>query len=350
MPFNRPSLKELVVRILAGIQSRLSQEQMRRADAEVYAREIAGASHELHGHLNFIAAQVIYDTAESEYLDRWATMWLEIPRVAAASAIGNVIVTGNNGVVIPADSVLTSSAGVEYAVITATTIAAGSAIVPVEAVVAGQAGNLAAGATVTLSQTIPGAVSTAAVDAGGLAGGAEREDDASLRDRLIARIQDPPHGGATNDYKTWALEVPGVTRAWVYPQELGPGSVTVRFVRDNDSSPIPDVGEVATVQAYIDERRPVSVKQCVVVAPVATPLNFEIKVIPDSPATRAAVTAELQDLIRREAVPGGTIPRTHFSEAISLAPGETDHILTAPAADVASSTGHITTMGTVTWL
>ncbi|MGY1490713.1 baseplate J/gp47 family protein [Methylobacillus pratensis] len=356
MPFNRPSLKDLVNRVLAGIKSRLTTEQLRRSDAEVYAREIAGASHELHGHLDFISAQVIYDTAESDYLDRWATLWLTQPRIPAAAASGNVIVTGTDGTVIEAGKVFVSGAGVEYSVETDATVVTGNALVAVRAVLGrnpadrGSLGNLAVGETLTLTETIPGIAGAATVATGGLSGGADQEDDASLRARLINRIQEPPHGGSANDYITWALEVPGVTRAWVYPQELGPGTVTIRFMRDDDDDPIPDAGEVATVQAYIDERRPVTVKECFVAAPIPVQLDFEMSVTPNTSAVRDAVQAELEDLIRREAVPGGGLLLSHINEAISLAPGETDHVLVDPSADVTTGTGQILTMGTITWL
>jgi uncharacterized phage protein gp47/JayE len=41
--------------------------------------------------------------------------------------------------------------------------------------------------------------------------------------------------------------------------------------------------------------------------------------------------------------------RTHISEAISLAAGETDHVLTVPAANVAPSIGQMATFGAITW-
>lgn len=356
MPFNRPTLKTLVARVLAGIKSRLTGDQMRRSDAEVYSREIAGASHELHGHLEFISAQVIYDTAEAEYLDRWATLWLKQPRIAAAAATGNVNVTGTDGAIIPDGAVYVSAAGIEYTVEADATIVAGVALVSLRCMLGrsaadqGSLGNLVTGETLTLAETIAGVSGTGTVAAGGISGGAEQESDTSLRARLIDRIQDPPHGGARSDYVKWALEVPGVTRAWVYPLELGPGSVTVRFMRDNDASPIPDAGEVATVQAYIDARRPVTVKEFVVVAPIAEPVNFTISITPNSLAVRQAIEAELKDLLRREAVPGGILLRSHINEAISLAAGESDHTLTVPAGNVNTTTGKILTMGVITWL
>lgn len=348
MPFKRPSLSELITRIRDGIFSRLTFEQLRRSDAEVYAKEIAGASHELHGHLQFIAQNVIYDTSTSEYLDRWAGIWLTQPRLAATAATGNVTVSGTNGVTIPADTVLVSAAGIEYSTNADATIAGGSALLNVTALTTGANTNLSAGSQLSLTTPITGVASTATVDGNGIAGGTDQEDDAKLRARLLARIQQPPHGGAAHDYVNWALEVPGVTRAWVYPMELGLGTVTVRFVRDDDASLIPDAGEVATVYDYIEARRPVTA-QLTVVAPVAVPLNFTITATPNTTEVRTAIETELRDLIRRESEPGGTILLSHIREAISIAAGETNYVMTSPSADVTNTTGNMTTFGTITW-
>lgn len=349
MPFRRPLLTDLITRIRDGIFSRLSFEQLRRSDAEVYGKELAGASHELHGHLQFIAQNVIYDTATSEYLDRWAGIWLSTPRIAAAPAAGNITFTGNNGTLILAGSVLLSTAGIEYATDAEATISAGSALVAVTALTSGKNTNLAAGEYLSLATPIDGASSTAIVDANGLTQGADQEDDSKLLSRLLARIQTPPHGGSKHDYVNWALEVPGVTRAWVYPGELGVNGVTVRFVRDNDASIIPDAGEVTAVYDYIENLRPVTV-DLTVVAPIAVPLDFTISVTPNTLAVRTAVEAELQDLIKRESAPAGTILLSHIREAISIAAGENNYTLTTPTADVTSAVGYMTTLGVITWV
>lgn len=348
MPFSRPSLQELVNRTSADAQARLGLEELlRRDDIQQLARVLAGASHGLHGHIDWLSLQVIFDTAELEYLERWAGVW-GITRKAAAAASGDVTFAGTNGITIPAGTTLIRSDGEEYTTDADATIASGSATAAVTAVLAGAAGNALAGVTLNLISPIAGVTSAAIVAAGDLTQGADSETDAALRARFIARIQQPPHGGADFDYVTWALECPGVTRAWVYAQELGLGTVTVRFVRDDDASMIPDGAEVATVQAYIDERRPVTA-DVTVVAPVAVPLNFTIAVTPNTAAVKAAVEAELIDLIRRESVPGGTIFLSHIREAISIAAGESNYVMTAPNADITNTTGNMTTMGVITW-
>jgi uncharacterized phage protein gp47/JayE len=346
--FSRPSLSDLITRIRDGIFSRLSFDQLRRSDAEVYGKELAGASHELHGHLQFIAQNVIYDTATSEYLDRWASIWLTTPRLAATPASGNVTITGENGVVIPVDSVFISSTGIEYISQADATISAGTALLALVALTSGANTNLIAGSLLSLSTPITSVASVATVDASGLTQGADQEDDSKLRARLLARIQQPPHGGADYDYVNWALEVPGVTRAWVYPQELGLGTVTVRFVRDNDVSIIPDGAEVLAVYDYIEALRPVTA-DLTVVAPIAVPLDFTIAALPNTLAVKTAIETELRDLITRESKPAGTIYLSHIREAISIAAGENNYTMTLPNADVTNTVGNMTTFGTITW-
>ena len=63
----------------------------------------------------------------------------------------------------------------------------------------------------------------------------------------------------------------------------------------------------------------------------------------------AAIEAEIIDLLRREAVPGGTVLLSHLREAISIAAGEADHALTIPAANVTHATGELAVLGTITW-
>lgn len=347
MAFERPALADILQRVRDDLFSRLSTDDiLRRADAEVYARVLGGAVHGLYGYLDWIAAQVIYDTADAEILARWADIW-GIGRLPAAAATGSVSFTAEAGAVIAAGTLLQALDGQQYATTADATGTVPTLTAPVQALAAGAAGNRTAGQSVTLVSPVAGVQATAT--AGELSGGADAEDDAALRARLLTRIQQPPHGGAAFDYVAWALEVPGVTRAWCYAQELGIGTVTVRFMRDDDTGPIPDAGEVAAVQAHLAALRPVTA-QVTVAAPIADPLAFTIAPTPSTAAVRAAIEAELADLLLREAEPGGTILLSHIRAAISAAAGENNYVMSTPAADVTHATGHIATLGTITWV
>lgn len=349
--YSRPPLADIVQRVRTDVLSRLSTDDLlRRADAEVYARVMGGVAHGLYGFIDWLSAQLIYDTAELEYLERWCSIW-GITRKAAAAATGTVSFTVQAGAVIASGTLLQALDAVQYKTTADATVVGTTATAPVVAVVAAAAGNRATGQSLSLVSPVVGVQATAT--AGLLSGGADVETDDALRARLLTRIQQPPQGGAAADYIAWALGVSGVTRAWVYAQELGAGTVTVRFVRDNDgtgAAVIPDSTEVAAVQAYIDARRPVTAA-VTVVAPVAVPLNFTISgLTPSTAAVQAAVQTELQDLLLREATPGGTLLLSHMRAAISAATGETDFVLTSPSANVTNTTGNMSTMGTITWV
>lgn len=349
MAFQRPTLAELVERISADFTSRLSLTGavLRRSVIHVLSRVVAGAAHMLHGHIEFLSRQIFPDQSEAEFLVRHASLF-GLTRTPATFATGNVTLTGSNGAVVPEGTVLQRADGRQYATTADATIASGTATVEVEALTAGEAGNALVGVTLTFVSPVAGVSATAAVATGGLTAGTDEEADDALRARLLERMREPPHGGSRTDYIGWAKEVSGVTRVWVYPEELGAGTVTVRFVRDNDASIIPDAGEVADVQNHIDERRPVTA-EVTVAAPVAAPLDFTIDISPDTTAVRQAVEAELRDLLAREAVPGGTILISRIREAISIAAGEADNALTSPSANVTHTAGQIAVMGTITW-
>jgi len=348
--FNRPALTDIVARTRGDLLTRLTQDELlRRADAEVNTRVLAGASHEIHGYLDWISLQIIYDTADDELLVRWASIW-NVNRKDAQFASGNVLVTGTAGETIAAGTVLKRGDGALFDVTADTVLGASATAVPVEAEIAGAAGNTDAGVQMTFLNTIANVQSVVVVDTNKLVNGSDIESIPDLRARLLERIQNPPSGGAAEDYVAWALEVPGVTRAWVYPKEMGAGTVTVRFVRDNDPSIIPDAGEVAAVKAYIEDpsRRPVTA-DLYVVAPTPVTLNFNIQLTPNTAAVKAAVEASLRDLLLREAAPGVTLLISHIREAISVAAGETDNVLISPTTNQVYTTGQMPVFGEITW-
>lgn len=349
MPFERPTLPQLIDAGATEIESRLPGvlARVRRSLVGVINRVVAGGLAALYQYAEWLNRQAWPDQAEAEYLDEHGARW-DVTRNEAVAATGTARFTGADGTVIVAGTELRRADGVLYATTLEATIAAGQALVALAASTAGQGGNTGINTPLTLTTPIAG-VNSAAVAYTALAGGADQEGDEDYRARILRRIQRAPNGGSLDDYIDWALDVSGVTRAWIYPGEQGPGTVVLRFMRDDDANPIPDAGEVDAVQAALDAVRPVTAA-LFVVAPVATPLDFTIQLTPDTAAVRAAVQAELADVLRREAEPGGTILISHLREAVSVAAGETDHVMTLPAANVPHTTGHIATMGVITWV
>lgn len=349
MPFARPTLTDLIDRVITDISSRVTgvdSAVLRRSLLGIVGQSEAGAVHMLYGYLDWIAKQSIIDTAEKEYLERWAAIW-KVIRKTAGFAGGQVAFSGNAGSTILNGTIVQRQDGVQYKVIGDAVFGGGPLIVPVLALEAGEAGNFGSGLPIFLLSPIAGVQSTGTTTTK-LEGGVDVESDERLLARLLARIQQPPHGGASFDYEQWALEVAGVTRVWVYPLQMGAGTVTVLFVCDEDVSIIPSPAKVAEVQAYINARRPVTA-EVFVAAPIADPLNMNIKLSPNTTAVQNAVRAELADLIDRDSAPGGPILISRLREAVSLAAGENNNQIVTPTADVVYATGHMATLGTLTF-
>lgn len=345
MPFETPSLPLLISRA----QADLGGNALRHSDSQVLARAQAGTAFGLYGYLNWIVEQILPDTADEETLERIASLRLQQPRKAAAPADGPVSFQAAAGAVLDVDTVLQAQDGRSYKVTTGVATTAGVNQTTVEAVDAGALGNTEAGLTLSLVQPVQGIGGTFTVLEPGLTGGVAQESVESLRSRVIRSYRVIPHGGSKDDYETWALECAGVTRAWCVRNYMGPGTVGVFFMRDDDTNPVPDAGELAEVKAYIEERRPVTA-EVYVLAPAIIPVLYQIRLNPDTTATRAAVEAQLVDLHNREAGLGETLLLSHMREAISGAKGEWDHVLVSPTADLVPASNQLLTYGGCTWL
>lgn len=351
MPFKRPTLKELVSQLQTDFATRLTgaDTQLRRSVLAVMSRVIGGGMHLVYGFISWVARQILPDVAESGWLARHGGIW-GVTRKAASYARGQASFDAPAGSVIPAGALVKRSDGAEYVVEADAVAAGGAAVASVRAVTPGVAGNADAGVAMSLVQPASG-VSSSGVVATEISGGADAEGDEALRGRIVKRIQEPPHGGCGYDWVAWTLEVSGVTRAWVRPLWMGLGTVGVLFVCDDQEDIIPDAETVARVQDHLTafDRKPVTA-DVYVVAPMAVALDFEIAgLTPATVAVMDQVAAELRDLIRREAAPGGTILVSHIREAISVAVGEHDHVLVSPAANVTHQQHEIAIMGAITW-
>lgn len=238
--FSTPTLAELIDQAEANFNARLpgADSRLRNSVLNVLARTISGQTLLGFKYLDWVARQAIPDTADAENLDNWGRVW-GIIRTAATKAAGSVTFTGTNGITVPTGTQVQRADGVTYTTTADATIAVGSASASVLADEVGEDGNASASTGVTLVSPISGVNSTAVVAAGGLAGGEDIESDDGYRARILARIQQPPHGGAKSDYVQWALANAGVTRAWCTPLEMGLGTVMVRFVKDLNTDPVP---------------------------------------------------------------------------------------------------------------
>jgi len=363
MAFNRPTLPEIIERVRGDLRAELNITAIvRRTFLAAIARAISGAAHSLHGHLKELSKQAFPDQADGIYLSRWGAIY-GVPAKEATYTQLTISGTGTNGSTLTAGDVFTIDNGETFEVDTTVVVALGVYETTITAVNPGASTNLDDGETVTLESPITGIDSVATVD-NTLVEGEDAESESSHQERIVARIQQPPAGGKVSDYVAWGLAVAGVSRVWVFPGWLGQGTVGVSFLElDSGEEVVPGAPKVAEVQEYINEQKPVTA-DVTVFAPNVLTVNVTVKITPNTAAVQAAVTAELEDLFRREAqISGavdpdnvgtplfldGKISISKFDEAVSIADGENDHEIVTPTADIEPDEGYIAQLGTITF-
>jgi len=344
VPFTRPTLAELATRTRADMESRLGGDPfLPRSFEYILARTLAGLAHGQHGHIGWAAKQIVPGRhCDDDTILEWAGLFLDPPRKAATVAVGPAVTfTGTDTTVIPAGTQVQLSDGTTFTVDADGTITGGSATVAITAEEAGAQGNAAAGAKVSLSSPIIGVDSEGVADED-IAGGADLESIADVFARLALRLSKPPRAGGDGDFVRWMLDTPAVAvvKAWEWPKYNGPGTVRIAFLTD---SGIPSAAEADAVLAYVVSKAPTFMLSVDMTVPADVPLVLSIQLSPNTAAVRAAVLAEIEDLIDREAIPDGVLPLSHIKEAISTATGEEDHALVSPVADVDPGVGNILT-------
>jgi uncharacterized phage protein gp47/JayE len=347
MTFLRPTLAELQRLTDAELSARLGLGPLPpRSVLGVLAHVSAGLSHSAHGHLDHIADQIFPATATGTNLERHASL-RGITRKAAAFASGSATFTGTSGSTVPLGARLARADGAIYETTEEATLSAGVGLAAIEAVLPGSDGNAVSGTLLTLQTPSVGVVPT--VTASAIEGGTDQETDDELRARVLLSWRSRPMAGTSEDYVGWALEVPGITRAFVRPRTPTLGMVTVMVVADGNEPTIePTAAQIEAVLTYLDTVRPVTAR-VVVEAPVLEALDLTIELSPPSATVRARVIANLEDAITREAVPGGTIRLSRLSSAISASPGEIYHRITSPSVDVVADANTLLVPGVVTW-
>lgn len=350
MAFNRRSKEQIYRDVRSDIQGELppSSPWLRRNLLGIIAKAMAGVAHGLYGALDQLARNLLPTTTVEAILAIWCSIY-GIVRLLATKATGPITTGGVDGSVIPAGTLYQIS-GQRYLVDADITIVGGVGVGTVTAEEAGAAGNLDAGAVLTLVAPVPG-VDNSATATDRIGGGADIETIDNWRSRLLFRLQNPPQGGSKADYIRWAKAAhPAVSDVWVYPHEAGYGTITIRFMTYGATvNGIPDPAVVTAVADYIEDVRPVQAKQIYIFAPVPKALDWNIALVPNTTAVQTAVKSELDDMVRREATPGGQILKSKMDEAISLADGEDDHLLISPAGNFAVAKNEIAVPGNATW-
>lgn len=229
------------------------------------AIELGAAYQELDQILEILFAETSY----GEYLTRRASEF-GVDRKPGTQATGLIRFTGNDGVFIPAGTLLKTKGGLLYSTLADLTLIVGSnETVEVEAKEIGTLYNVPANAITILPVKIPGI--TTVSNPTPLTTGTNPETDSELLKRLLLKVRNPSTSGNITHYQNWALEVAGIGDAKVFPLWNGPGTVKLVVV-DSEKLPVSDDLRQRVI-AYIEGMRPIGVDVTVL---SAQPKTIEI--------------------------------------------------------------------------
>lgn len=377
MPFKRKTLSELRTENQQFMQAELERvgALLRYGNLKVLADMDAGMAHLHYAYLDYIALQTNPFTATDEWLAGWMALKQTYRKAATAAKSPAVKATGTAGVELPAGTVLNRADGYQYVTDSKLSISAGkSGTTSITAVLpdisddvtgGGNKGNADAGTLLTLDANIPGIDNTLMLIEPAT-GGADIETQEDFRQRGLLAYQNPPQGGSDADYKKWALEMPGITRAWVKRRGMGVGSVVVYIMCDDNGTggfPVGNDGvssleEWGVIKATGDQGRVADhiyplqsdVAIVYVCSPVKKLVNFTIAGIPNiDSSTVTEIEASITQLFYENGNPDGSgkILLSDINGALSHVEGAKGYILTAPSQNIILDTGELPLLGEV---
>lgn len=360
MGYQLPTLTELIQRCAGSINANLkgSDARMYPNNAAVTAKVMGGTIWENFSFLQYISQQQFAHTAtDAEWIQKHAAEF-GLAQLPASYAVGKVVLEGDIGVVVPAGIFLERADGIQYEVTNSGTVnGSGEVTLPVRCLTEGKTGNCLPDVKLTLTVPRDQINPEGLVHDDGVGAGADAESMESLRQRILFRKRNPPHGGSRSDYVIWTREVPGVTRVYVDPVTAINGRDTIGLwplMDDTYPNGIPQAADITAIEDYLAQFVPAgAVVEVAAPTPVTVPVTIG-NLATDTQAVRDAITLELRAMFRREcAVSTLTEPfklwRSLITEAIANATGEHHHSISAPATDADYTEGQIPVLGAVTF-
>lgn len=280
MAFTVPTLDEIHDFKIALLKALLpGADVSRNSFLWLWTRSEGGGIADNHAHIAGVLEELLPDSAADAYLERWGTILGIAKKTATPARKANALrVYGTVAATVAVGNALTHESGQTFQVNENETIpAAGYVDVDVLAISTGSTTRLSAGEVLTFDAPPAGIVESTELQVDIDEDGDDEEQDGPYRLRILDRFRRPPLGGAQNDYVQWALEVTGVASAYCYPNRAGYGTVDLAALHvGSGSSRLLSAGEVAELQAYIDELRPVGVLGFRVLEVIEQPQSVEL--------------------------------------------------------------------------
>ncbi len=379
MPFKRKTLSELREENRQFMQAELKNvgALLRFGNLKVLADMDAGMADLHYAYLDYIALQTNPFTATDEWLAGWMALKQTYRKAATASQSSSVEATGTSGARLPAGTVLNRSDGYQYVTDAELIIGTGkkgtttiTAILPDltdDPTGGGSNGNADAGTILTLDANVSG-VDNSLTLVDPATGGADIEGVEDFRQRGLQAYQNPPQGGSDADYKKWALEIPGITRAWVKRRGMGVGTVIIYIMCDgndttNNGFPtgadgVSSLEDWGVLKATGDQGRvadyiyPLQADTAIiyVCSPIKKVVDLSISGIPNADSdTIQAIKDAINSLFFENGNPDGNgkIYLSDINGALSQVEGSTGYVLESPTQNIVLETGELPLLGEV---
>lgn len=343
-------MDELYNELMAAFAEATGMEAAGSGDLAARMYAVAAQLWGLYVQCDWVNRQCFPQTAQGEYLDLHAQL-RGVERREATAAEGvlrfTVDAAGAADREIAAGTVCMTAGLTRFETIEAGTLEAGETSVDIRAraLEAGSAGNVAAG-TILQMAVAPVGVSRCTNPAA-FTGGTDREDDETLRARVLETYRRLPNGANAAFYQQGALSFDEVAAAAVIPRPRGVGSVDVVV---STAAGAPSAELLEELEDYFEARREIAV-DVQVRAPEMETVDVAVQVAAeegqDAQAVQDAVEAALRGWFDGRRL-GQSVLRAALGELVFQVEGVANYALTAPAADVAVEVDVLPRLGTLT--
>lgn len=289
-----------------------------------------------------------------EELTRRVYQLTGVLRREAVAAVGEVTVTGTG--TIQVGNLFSTQDGIQFRSTEEKSIVE-SGNVLIEAVIAGESGNVGAGSITKIPVTIPGFSKVTNVEP--TRNGYRAENDEELKARFYDDLQKPIVSGNANHYTKWAEEVAGVGKAKCFPLAYGENTVEVCIIGNDGKPAAPEL--VEAVQNYIDpgstgrgEGEAPAGAYCTVTSATAKEIQVEATVVLasgfDLENVKAATEERLQEALREKAFDGTYLSYALIGNLIFETAGVLDYhslLVNGGTANIDIGEREVATLGTV---
>jgi uncharacterized phage protein gp47/JayE len=354
MAINIPNINDLSKKIREYFNANITGADAFLSPNTLYviSKVFALALYPLYFLIKYIERQMFSFSADGEYLDLHAKS-NGLTRREPSKAYGNMSFTASAAATLAINTVLVRSDGVRFLLKQPKEWSGGTVTLLTQAETAGAIANSVAGTKFTLNSANP--IITNITVATGLVGGADKEGDESLRDRISFKKRNIAYAGTFSYfYNILAQEFNYITRIFIDDPRDQSGRYKIYFMMDDTyANGLPLAVDIAEVQEFVDLHYVPGTKPTVT-APILQNIDVNLTVYGLMTDEQAAeIRLEIKETIQSEPNISTTanpviLQREAIDSAVARVLQAGNFTVTSPAANVTIASGRIPGYGTVT--